>query len=359
MRITKLVGQYLFGRGVLESLHQITDEHAAGDGAFVIYFIDHYFRDQDLVGRLPLRDTDQVVFVDTSHEPATDQVDALTEHVRGMADRLPAMVVGIGGGSALDVAKASSNLLTNGGRAEDYQGWDLVQRPGVFKVGIPTLSGTGAEASRTCVMENHAKKLKLGMNSDHTVFDRLVLDPDLTATVPREQYFYTGTDTYIHCIESLGGRYRHAVADAFSRQALDLCREVFLSDDMQAPDNRERLMVASYLGGSALGNSFVGVVHPFSAGLSMVLGLRHCVSNCIALTALEEFYPREAEELARMAEAQGVTIPRGVCAGLTDAQYRALYEATVVHEKPLANALGDDFGNILTEDKVIDVFRHM
>jgi 3-deoxy-alpha-D-manno-octulosonate 8-oxidase len=276
-----------------------------------------------------------------------------------MADRLPAMVVGIGGGSALDVAKASSNLLTNGGRAEDYQGWDLVQRPGVFKVGIPTLSGTGAEASRTCVMENHAKKLKLGMNSDHTVFDRLVLDPDLTATVPREQYFYTGTDTYIHCIESLGGRYRHAVADAFSRQALDLCREVFLSDDMQAPDNRERLMVASYLGGSALGNSFVGVVHPFSAGLSMVLGLRHCVSNCIALTALEEFYPREAEELARMAEAQGVTIPRGVCAGLTDAQYRALYEATVVHEKPLANALGDDFGNILTEDKVIDVFRHM
>ena len=64
-----------------------------------------------------------------------------------------------------------------------------MQRPGVFKVGIPTLSGTGAEASRTCVMMNQEKKLKLGMNSDYTVFDRLVLDPELTATVPRDDIF--------------------------------------------------------------------------------------------------------------------------------------------------------------------------
>lgn len=64
------------------------------------------------------------------------------------------------------------------------------------------------------------------MNSDFTIYDQLILDPDLTKTVP-EQYFYTGMDTYIHCIESLNGRYRNAIGDAFSHQAIALCRDVF------------------------------------------------------------------------------------------------------------------------------------
>lgn len=79
------------------------------------------------------------------------------------------------------------------------------------------------------------------MNSEFTIYDQLILDPELTATVPRDQYFYTGMDTYIHCIESLNGSYRHPVGDAFSREALELCREVFLSDDMMSGENRKNL----------------------------------------------------------------------------------------------------------------------
>jgi len=197
------------------------------------------------------------------------------------------------------------------------------------------------------------------MNSDHTVFDRLVLDPDLTASVPREQYFFTGMDTYIHCIESLNGSYRHTVADAFSEQALALCREVFLSDDMQSPENREKLMVASYLGGSAIGNSFVGVVHPFSAGLSMVFHTHHCVGNCIVMNVMDEFYPAETEEFHRMRAAQNIGLPENVCGNLTEQQWLDLFDATVVHEKPLANALGDGFRDILTRDRVREVFARM
>jgi 3-deoxy-alpha-D-manno-octulosonate 8-oxidase len=259
----------------------------------------------------------------------------------------------------MDITKAVSNLLTNDGRAADYQGWDLVKAPGVFKIGVPTISGTGAEASRTCVMMNSAKNLKLGMNSDFTVFDRLVLDPELTATVPRGQYFYTGMDSYIHCIESLAGHYRHAFADALSRQALTICRDVFLGPDMQADDRREQLMIASFLGGSAIGNSYVGLVHPFSAGLSMVFHTHHCVGNCIALDALAEFYPREVDEFRRMMDAQKIELPRGLCRDLTETQARALYDATVVHAKPLANALGDDFKSVLTFDKVAEIFARM
>ncbi len=66
-----------------------------------------------------------------------------------------------------------ANLLTNGGKAEDYQGWDLVKKPAIYKIGIPTISGTGAEASRTCVMTNSKSGIKLGMNSDFTIYDQL------------------------------------------------------------------------------------------------------------------------------------------------------------------------------------------
>jgi 3-deoxy-alpha-D-manno-octulosonate 8-oxidase len=209
------------------------------------------------------------------------------------------------------------------------------------------------------VMMNPKKNLKLGMNSDHTVFDRLVLDPELTATVPQDQYFYTGMDTYIHCIESLAGRFRHAFADACSDQALRLCREVFLSADMQSAPNRERLMVGSFLGGSAIGNSYVGLVHPFSAGLSMVFHTHHCVGNCIVMNVMDEYYPRETQEFRRMMDMQKISLPRGLGANLNERQYRALYDATIIHSKPLANALGDDFRDILTFDKVVELFQRM
>ena len=354
-----MVGRYVLGRGAFDSLAETVGERVNGTEDRVVYLVDHYFRGKELCARLPTRDADRLVFVDSTDEPTTEQVDALTEEARGGDAAPPVTVVGIGGGSTLDAAKAVSNLLTNGGRAADYQGWDLVAKPGVFKVGVPTLSGTGAEASRTCVMMNHAKNLKLGMNSAYTVFDRLVLDPSLTETVPRDQYFHSGMDAYIHCIESLDGRYRHAMADALSHQALALCREVFLSDVMQGAENREKLMVASYLGGSAIGNSFVGVVHPLSAGLSMVLGLHHCIANCIVMNVMDEFYPRQTDEFRHMAEAQGIELPKGMCADLSRDQHDSLYEATIVHDKPLANALGDDFSKILTRDKVADLFRRM
>lgn len=361
MRLTKTVGQYFLGTGAIDELPRLLAEQRHGDTAgSTLFLLDHYFsRDaaKTIVDSLPMQPQDQLIFVDTTDEPTTELVDSLVTQAKQLDDVVA--VVGMGGGATMDCAKAVSNLLANGGAAADYQGWDLVPKPGVFKIGIPTLSGTGAEASRTCVMMNKAKNLKLGMNSDYTVFDRLILDPALTATVPRDQYFYTGMDTYIHCVESLAGRYRHALADAFSEQSLKMCRDIFLHGDMMETKKREQLMVASFLGGSAIGNSYVGLVHPFSAGLSMVLHTHHCIGNCIALNALGDYYPRETEEFRRMLDLQGISLPKGVCANLDEAGMRSLYEATVIHEKPLANALGPDFKSELTFDRVAELFSRM
>jgi 3-deoxy-alpha-D-manno-octulosonate 8-oxidase len=361
VKMVRNVGGFTVGRGSLDRLPEFVDaRRRATGGAKVVYLVDGFFRGRpDVVARLRAESGDVVLFVDVVAEPTTDGIDALTDQVRVATGGSPATVVGFGGGTTMDTAKAVANLLTNGGRAAEYQGWDLVKVPGVHKIAVPTISGTGAEATRTCVMTNTKTGLKLGMNSDFTVFDQMVLDPDLTSTVPRNQYFYTGMDAYIHCVEALAGSYRNAVGDAYSRETVNLCRQVFLSDDMMSDTARERLMVASYLGGCAIATSYVGVVHPFSAGLSVVLGLHHCVANCIALNALGEFYPDEHAEFRTMLDKQRVALPTGVCAGLGDAEFARLVAATVVHEKPLTNALGLGFRKVFTDDRVIDIFRRM
>ena len=208
-------------------------------------------------------------------------------------------------------------------------------------------------------MTNPQNGLKLGMNSDHTVFDQLILDPSLTATVPRDQYFWTGMDAYIHCIESLSGSHRNAIGDALSLQTLSLCKQVFYSKNMQSLENREKLMVASYLGGNAIATSYVGLVHPFSAGLSVVLGTHHCVGNCIVMRAMEEFYPKEFDEFWKMVTAQKIKIPDNLSKNLSDKKFEQLYKSTIIHEKPLRNALGDKFKEILTPQKVREIFEKM
>lgn len=355
------VQRYTIGEGAVNDLptHLEVRRQQQADGG-VVFFIDEYFRDQQaLLDRLGLEQNDELVFVSTTDEPTTDYIDEQIAVLQQKGITTPVAIVGMGGGISLDVAKAVSNLLTNGGKAEDYQGWDLVKVPGIYKIAIPTLSGTGAEATRTCVMTNKRSGLKLGMNSDYTVYDQIIMDPDLTATVARNQYFYTGMDAYIHCIEALNGSYRNAIGDAFSEQTTSLCRDVFASDDMMTDENRSKMMVASYLGGCAIATSYVGVLHPFSAGLSVVLGTHHCVANCITMRAMEEFYPKEYQEFWTMAEKQKVEIPKGICRNLSDNQYEQLYASTVVHEKPLTNALGENYKEVLTKKKVIELFKRM
>jgi 3-deoxy-alpha-D-manno-octulosonate 8-oxidase len=358
MKNSKNVQKYMFGNGAINNLKQILNDKESNSN-YSIYYIDEYFKHSELFYKLPITTNDEVFFVQTKDEPKTKYINDLRDILFAKYKNNPKAIIAIGGGSTLDTGKAIANLLTNTGNAEDYQGWDLVKNPGIYKIGIPTISGTGAEASRTCVMTNTKNGLKLGMNSDYTIYDQLILDPDLTKTVPREQYFYTGMDTYIHCVESLNGRYRNAIGDAFSKQAIALCQEVFLSEDMMSDENREKLMVASYFGGVAIANSFVGVIHPFSAGLSVVLDTHHCIGNCITMNAMKEFYPKEFEEFNLMAQKQGIPIPQGIAIDLDEESYTRLYNSTIIHEKPLKNALGDNFKDTLSYEKVKEIFKRM
>lgn len=355
LRNDRNVGMIVFGDGAISELERLIESRRHIGPPLI--FIDHYFQGIDLLDFDAKAVGAKIIYLDTTHEPEVNNIDAITDQVRNWAT--PGVVVGIGGGSTLDTAKAVSNLLNNPGKAEAYQGWDLVKNSGVYKIGIPTISGTGAESSRTCVLTNYDKNLKLGMNSHHTIFDQLILDPKLTSTVSRDQYFYTGMDTYIHCIESLNGTFRHELADAYSKQALSLCEDIFSSTDMKSDEMRKKMMTASYFGGSALANSFVGVVHPLSAGLSMVLGTPHCLANCIVMQQMSEFYPEETEKFLEYKEIQGISIPSNITKDLDDEGFKKLHESSVIHEKPLSNALGDGFRDILSYEKTRELFEKM
>ena len=190
MNNSKNILNYMFGKGAISNLGQILDARKS-DSDYIIYYIDEYFENNDLIETLPIKSDDELFYVQTKDEPKTQFINKFRDILVSKNKNNPKAIVAIGGGATLDTAKAVANLLTNSGNAEDYQGWDLVKNPGIYKVGIPTVSGTGAEASRTCVMTNAKSGLKLGMNSDFTLYDQLILDPNLTASVPKEQYFYS------------------------------------------------------------------------------------------------------------------------------------------------------------------------
>jgi 3-deoxy-alpha-D-manno-octulosonate 8-oxidase len=166
-------------------------------------------------------------------------------------------------------------------------------------------------------------------------------------------------DAYIHCVESLAGSYRNAIGDAYSRETLRMCKSVFLASNMMDDQCREQLMVASYLGGCAIATSYVGLVHPLSAALSVVLGVHHCVANCIVMRAMEPFYPEAFREFWDMADRQSIEVPQLNGDAFDRLTLGALHDATLLHERPLANALGDDFRSVLTRQATERIFRRM
>jgi 3-deoxy-alpha-D-manno-octulosonate 8-oxidase len=344
----KMVGYVVYGRGAFNQLDEIIAPHRKEE-APMVFLVDHHFENKPLINRLPLRGNDTVIMADVTHEPKTTYVDALAQELKASYGTVSG-IIGIGGGSTMDLAKAVSLMMTNPGSSADYQGWDLVKFPGVYKVGIPTLSGTGAEVSRTTVLTGPVRKL--GMNSDYTPFDQMVLDPELTANAPANQRFYTGMDCYIHCIESLEGTYLNEFSKSYGEKALELCRDVFLDADEWTPTCDDKLMMASYAGGMSIAYSQVGVAHAVSYGLSYLLGTKHGIGNCIVMNHLEEYYPTGVAEFKQMVQRNKIDIPTGICKGLSEQDFDKMMQVSLGMKPLWENALGKDWEKIMTRDKL-------
>jgi 3-deoxy-alpha-D-manno-octulosonate 8-oxidase len=351
----KMVSYVVYGRGSFDQLDEILAPHRRGD-APMIFLLDHFFQGKALEARVPLKGKDQLIFADVTYEPKTTQVDKLAGELKDKFGTVSG-IIGIGGGSTMDLAKAVALMMTNSGSSADYQGWDLVKNPAVYKVGIPTISGTGAEVSRTCVLTGPTRKL--GMNSDFTTFDQIVLDPVLTENAPVNQRFYTGMDCYIHCIESLQGTYLNEFSKSYGEKALALCQEVFLQKDRWDAHSDDQLMMASYAGGMSIAYSQVGVAHAVSYGLAYLLGTKHGIGNCIVFDHLEEFYPEGVREFKQMVRKNGIDIPQGICKGLTDEQFDTMINVSLGMKPLWENALGKDWEKKMTKGRLRTLYEKL
>lgn len=345
----KMVDYVVYGRGCFNQLDEILAPKRK-DGEPMVFLLDHYFsNDSDFKARIPLRGNDILIEVDVTNEPKTTYVDELADRIKeefGTASG----IIGIGGGSAMDLAKAVGNMMTNPGKAHEYQGWDLLKCPAIYKAGIPTLSGTGAEVSRTTVLTGPTKKL--GMNSDFTTFNQVVLDPELIKGVPKNQRFYTGMDCFIHCVESLKGTYINEFSRSYGEKAQQLCELVFLHKDEWDDTSDEQLMMASFAGGMSIAYSQVGVAHAVSYGLSYLLGTKHGIGNCIVFNHLGEYYPEGVAIFHKMVEKNGIDIPIGITKGLTDEQFDTMINVSLGMAPLWENALGKHWQELMTREKL-------
>ena len=311
-----------------------------------------------MISRIPLTEKDVLLFENVDrHEPTTEQIDFLRDEIL-QKHGLPAGVVGIGGGSIMDIAKAVSLMLTNEGSSTLYQGLNLIKKPGVYHLGVPTISGTGAECSSTAVLTGPVKKL--GLKCEWTVFNQVILDPELIASVPDNWWFNTGMDTFIHCIESETGTLNNAFSHAYAEQALKLCYDVFLFEKSgRSAENDDKLMVASLMGGLSLSYSEVGVCHALSYGLSKILDYRHCYANCVVFQHLGDIYQKGVHEFEQMVVKNKISLPKNLSADWNDETITKMANVAFNLPHMWDHALGENWQSTVTIDWIKSLYKRM
>jgi alcohol dehydrogenase len=200
-------------------------------------------------------------------------------------------VIGAGGGSAMDVAKAIAILLTNGGKAIDYLGIGKIKKPGLPKIMIPTSAGTGAEVTFTAVFINEETGSKGGMNGDPLYPDVALLDPELTLSLPPHITAATGIDALTHALEGFTSVQAHPVSEMYSIRAIELISENIRTAyaDGRNIEARSNMLLASLLAGKALATAGVGLVHAMAYPLGGMFGIPHGLANAVLLPFVTEY----------------------------------------------------------------------
>ncbi|RJX35205.1 MAG: iron-containing alcohol dehydrogenase [Desulfarculus sp.] len=221
-------------------------------------------------------------YSDLTREPEPAEADAAA--ALGRQEQVQA-VVGIGGGSALDLAKAAAMLITNPGAAVDYVGLDLVKQPGVPCLCLPTTAGTGSEVTFTAVFTRRSDHFKGGINGRLLYPHAAILDPLLTVSCPPYITAITGMDALTHAMEAYTSTQAHPVSDMNALTAVELIgrhlrRAVAEGSDLEA---REGMLLAAHLAGLALAQAGVTAVHAMAYPLGAFYDIPHGEANAVLL----------------------------------------------------------------------------
>ncbi|MHC1551153.1 iron-containing alcohol dehydrogenase [Phyllobacterium sp. K27] len=239
-------------------------------------------------------------------EPDLATLDAALDAARRSR---PNLVIGLGGGSVLDVAKLVAVLWDSEQTLADVAGSNRVASRRTRLVQVATTAGTGSEAGIRSLITDPARGNKIAVESPHMIADFAVLDPELTYSVPPAVTAATGVDAMAHCVEAFTNRRAHPMIDSFARMGFRLvgkylARAVRDGTDTEA---REGLMCASYYGGVCLGPVNTAAGHAIAYPLGTRLGLPHGLANAIIFPHVLAFNQKvAADKTAEVAEALGL-----------------------------------------------------
>ncbi len=224
-------------------------------------------------------------------------------------DFQPTAVIGVGGGSPLDVAKLIAALLDGSQNVRDVFGIGKLHARKLPLICLPTTAGTGSEVSPNAILLDETDQLKKAVISPHLVPDAAMIDPLLTVSVPYQITAYTGVDALVHCIEAFANRFAHPTVDLYALQGIRLItnfleRAVKNGTDLEA---RENVALGSLYGGLCLGPVNTAAVHALAYPLGGEFRIAHGLANSVLLPHVLTFNINTApERYAEIAAALGL-----------------------------------------------------
>lgn len=224
-----------------------------------------------------------------TEEPDYDYLDIISDKVRAINN--VDIIVGIGGGSCLDIAKAVAVLRTNPGKGIDYRGFDKVVKPGIPTFAIPSTAGTGSEVTINAVFTDKKELRKLGINGRYMNATYAILDTEWTISCPLPVAVSSGMDAITHALESFMCRKANSLTRALSKEAFRLLYSALpsLTDDPKNRLKRQELLLGSYLAGAALFNAGSGIAGALSYPIGVNFKVPHGIAGGIFLGSVLEY----------------------------------------------------------------------
>ncbi len=239
----------------------------------------------------------------TSNPKDFEVEEGAREYIRHGAD----VIVGLGGGSAMDAAKGIAILVSNGGAIRDYVGSDRIHRPLPPTVLCPTTCGTGSDVSQFAIVSDTERLCKMTLMSRCVAPDISLTDPDTLETLPDEYVCTTATDAMSHAVEAFFSIASSSLTDVNALRALRLIEKSFVAAvrERRAPD-LENLARASLHAGMAFSNSLLGIVHALAHPIGGLYDTNHGSVNAVLLPQVLRYdIPVVTEKLPELAAALG------------------------------------------------------
>ena len=224
-------------------------------------------------------------------------------------------IIGFGGGSSLDCAKAINFLLTNGGHMRDYLGYGKATSPLLPMIGVPTTAGTGSEAQTYALISDAESHTKMACGDSKAAFRVALLDPSLTISQPLSVTATTGFDAIAHAVETFVTTRRNALSEFFSREAWRLLESNYeqvlaVPEDLEA---RSAMQLGAYFAGVAIENSMLGATHACANPLTARYGTAHGAAIAMMLPSVVRWNGSVAseryEELFRLSQSPTFSDP--------------------------------------------------